>query len=323
MILQEILRRLLSEYEDRRNSEELRSAAAAKKLYENLPGLKLLEANYTRTNLSLLRDLAFHQENEEEVQQQLDQLEKDFLMKKTEILKAAGYKDDPREIQAHCSLCKDHGYTDDGMCLCLKQKLAQKIFEAEYDRGRGQSSLSQMSFSIYSQNKEKNGKSQRDNIRQIVKSLKNFVGNFDKEQGVNMVFSGSVSQGKTYLATALALELISEGRLVIYQTAPSLLDRLRDFSWRYNEDHAAMKKMVYDCDFLILDDLGKETRSEFSEKELFHLINMRYTAGKSTLISTNLSYDELAKRYGDAFFTRLMENCYLPEFFGPDLRIGG
>ena len=323
MILQEILRRLLSEYEDRRNTEELRSETAAKKLYEDLPGLKLLESNYTQANLRLLRELALEEEKEEQVQEELDQLEKDFIIKKAELLKAAGYKDDPREVKTDCSLCKDQGYTEDGMCLCLKQKLAQKIFEAEYDRGREQHSLSRMSFSIYSQREEKNGKSQRDNMRQIVKSLKYFVGNFDQEQGMNMVFSGSVSQGKTFLATALALELIHEGRLVVYQTAPSLLDRLKDFSWRYNEDHAAMKKMVYDCNFLILDDLGKETRSEFSEKELFHLINMRYTAGKSTLISTNLSYDELAKRYGDAFFTRLMENCYLPEFFGPDLRIGG
>ncbi len=323
MTLQEIQRRLLADYEERRNQEALRIEQATKDLYRNLPALQELESKYTKMNLELLRGLYESPSAGDGLEEQLVQLEENFLKEQKELLQAAGYTRDPREKQVQCPICKDEGYTHEGMCLCMKQELALRIFEAEYERGKEQTSLSRMDFSIYSSKKEKSGKTQRSNMISIAEDLSIFVKEFREKQGMNMLFSGSVSQGKTFLATALALELIGEGHLVIYQTAPSLLDRLRDFSWRYSEDNAAMKTMVYDCDFLILDDLGKETRGEFAEKELFHLMNMRYTAGKSTLISTNLSFNDIHKRYGDAFFTRLMENCYLPEFFGPDLRIGG
>lgn len=323
MTLQEIQRRLLAEYEERRNLEELRQKEATKTLFSRLPELQKLEIDHARMNVELLRGLQESPEDVASVQKHLEQLEKTFQEEKQRLLLSISLKEDPRQAHYSCQLCQDHGYRQGSMCPCMRQELAQRIFQAEYERGGSQVSLSKMDFSIYSTKPEKKGESQRSNMISIAQSLSTFVKNFSQEQGMNLIFSGEVSQGKTFLAAALALELIHEGHLVIYQTAPSLVDKLRDMSWRYNEDHAQMKRMIYDCDFLILDDLGKETRTEFAEKELFHLINMRYSAGKSTLISTNLSYDELRKRYGDAFFTRLMENCYLPEFFGPDLRIGG
>ncbi|HZK10030.1 MAG TPA: ATP-binding protein [Clostridia bacterium] len=323
MNLRELRRRLRADYEDKQNKESLRQDRAARLLYLNHPELKQMENNYNKMNLELLRGLMDQPGGQEEILPLLEELEKNFKQEKDNFLKEKGYKNDPREPRYSCALCRDTGTTDKGMCLCMKQSLAREIFRSEYERGPSQPSLSQMDFSIYSHEKKKEKHSQRDNILSIVESLQKFVKNFKREEGLNILFAGDVSQGKTFLAAALAVELIEEGHLVIYQTAPALIDKLRDLSWRYNEDNADLKSMIYDCDMLILDDLGKETRTDFSKKELFHLINLRYSAGKSTLISTNLKLKDIRKDYGDAFFTRLMQNCYSPEFYGPDLRIGG
>lgn len=323
MNLYEIQRRLRADYEEKRNRENLRQRRETQLLYLNHPELRKLENDYHRMNLELLRGLMEHPGEEAGVHHHLDELEKNFEEEKQRFFTEKGYSEDPRKPRYHCPLCRDTGVSEGDPCICFKQNLAREIFRSEYERGPRQVSLSRMDFSIYAQEKGKNKKSQRENILSIVESLQNFVKGFEREQGMNLLFSGEVSQGKTFLAAALAMELIEEGRLVIYQTAPSLVDKLRDLNWRYHEDNAALKAMIYDCDMLILDDLGKETRTEFSEKELFHLINMRYSAGKSTLISTNLQLKEIRRDYGEAFFTRLMENCYVPEFFGPDLRLGG
>lgn len=321
MNLKEVIRLIRSDYEDLQNIEALRQARAAKLLYLNIPELEKLEGDYKKTNLELIRALI---ENPQEMglEDQLDQLEAGFKEARKALLLEKGYDKDPREPRYQCQLCCDRGETEEGMCICFKQTLAKSIFASEYERGQDQLSLSRMDFSIYSHTEGKKDLSQRDNMLAIVQSLQNFVRNFEEKRGMNLLFSGDVSQGKTYLAAALALELIDQGWLVIYQTAPSLIDKLRDLSWRYSEENRDLKNMIYDCDVLILDDLGKETRTEFSEKELFHLINMRYTAGKTTLISTNLKLKELRRDYGDALFSRLMESCYVPDFFGPDLRIG-
>lgn len=323
MNLQELRRRLRADYEEKRNIEDLRQRRASQLIYLNHPQLKKLESDYKQMNLELLRGLIDSPQEEAGILPQLEDLEKSFLEEKRKFLESRGYSRDPRDPHYQCELCRDTGRGDQGMCICFKQRLAQEIFQSEYERGPRQPSLSQMDFSIYCHEKGKNKISQRENILSIVESLQKFVENFTQEQGLNLLFSGEVSQGKTFLAAALAVELIEKGYLVIYQTSPALMDKLRDLSWRYNAENADLKSMIYDCDMLILDDLGKETRTEFSEKELFHLINMRYSAGKSTLISTNLQLKEIRKDYGEAFFTRLMENCYIPKFFGPDLRLGG
>lgn len=324
MNLKELQRSLWAEYEEKRNIEALRQRQAQDLIYQNHPYLKSLEEDYGKMKLEIVKAVLKNPEMGQEADLKLAELEEDFTITKDSMLKELGFESDPRLPQYECQLCKDTGETDQGLCLCYKQKLASRIFQQEYERGKGQASLSKMSFSIYSTKKEKEGLSQRDNILGIVEDLNKFVQDFDSNlEGTNIIFSGQVSQGKTYLSAALAMELIEKGRLVIYQTVPSLLELLRELAWNYNENSVELKKMIYDCDMLILDDLGKETINDYSRRQLFHILNMRYTARKSTLISSNLELLDIEKIYGDAFFTRLMERCIVPNFFGPDLRLGG
>ena len=168
MNLKELQRSLWAEYEEKRNIEALRQRQAQDLIYQNHPYLKSLEEDYGKMKLEIVKAVLKNPEMGQEADLKLAELEEDFTITKDSMLKELGFESDPRLPQYECQLCKDTGETDQGLCLCYKQKLASRIFQQEYERGKGQASLSKMSFSIYSTKKEKEGLSQRDNILGIV-----------------------------------------------------------------------------------------------------------------------------------------------------------
>ena len=79
-------------------------------------------------------------------------------------------------------------------------------------------------------------------------------------------------------------------------------------------------KRQVQCDLMILDDLGSEMTTTFVQTALYTLINDRLTAGKHTVISTNLTSDEIQRRYSPQIASRLL-GAYQPLlFYGKDIR---
>ena len=74
-------------------------------------------------------------------------------------------------------------------------------------------------------------------------------------------------------------------------------------------------------DLLIIDDLGTELNNAFVTSQLFLCINERLLARKSTIISTNLSLDELQNEYSERIFSRLISNYEIMLILGDDIRI--
>ena len=78
---------------------------------------------------------------------------------------------------------------------------------------------------------------------------------------------------------------------------------------------------MLECDLLILDDLGTEFLSQFVTAMLYNIINTRLLEGRPTIISTNLSFQEISKRYTDRLTSRLFGGYMHIEFLGRDIRI--
>ena len=74
------------------------------------------------------------------------------------------------------------------------------------------------------------------------------------------------------------------------------------------------------CDLLILDDLGTELMTSFVHSAMYQIVNTRLITGKKTVISTNLSPDELGRRYGAPVLSRLQGEYQMLLFFGEDIR---
>ena len=75
------------------------------------------------------------------------------------------------------------------------------------------------------------------------------------------------------------------------------------------------------CDLLILDDLGSEMTTPFVQSALYQLVNSRLTAEKRTVISSNLTMEDVRRRYSPQITSRLEGEYRVLPFFGEDIRI--
>ena len=81
---------------------------------------------------------------------------------------------------------------------------------------------------------------------------------------------------------------------------------------------------ILDCDLLIIDDLGTESLNSMKLSELFTILNTRILNLNSkitkTIISTNLSLQNLFNTYDERIVSRIIGNYDICYFFGEDIR---
>ena len=158
---------------------------------------------------------------------------------------------------------------------------------------------------------------------------KNFD-NWDFELGNNMIYStatkyvakademiadnigllmiGSVGNGKSFTACCIANALVDKGVSVIFCNFDAILNRIKS-TFNSKEDEYSILKTLNSAQLLVLDDLGTETISEWSKSKLYNIVDYRYREKKTTIVTTNLSQEQLISLYGDRTFDRLREMC--------------
>ena len=140
----------------------------------------------------------------------------------------------------------------------------------------------------------------------------------------NLLFSGNTGLGKTFLSASIAKVVSEKGFSVVYDTAVSVMEAFElqkfDRSGDGSAEIASRVRRYMDCDLLILDDLGTEMTTNFTQSALYTLVNGRLLRDKKTIITTNLGEAEMRKRYTPQIVSRL-EGEYLPlGFAGKDIR---
>ena len=78
---------------------------------------------------------------------------------------------------------------------------------------------------------------------------------------------------------------------------------------------------ILNCELLIIDDLGTELANSFTTSQLYYFIEERHMKQKSTIISTNLSFQELRERYSERIFSRFTGYYNFYMIAGDDIRI--
>ena len=143
-------------------------------------------------------------------------------------------------------------------------------------------------------------------MQNAVKDSKKFIQEFDYKFS-NLFFYGDTGVGKTFLSNCVAKELLDTGHSVIYFTAFQLFDIFakNTFHRDTEEDIIASHQNVFDCDLLIIDDLGTEMPNSFTISQLFLCLNERILRRRSTIISTNLTLSQIAEIYSERTFSRI------------------
>ena len=148
--------------------------------------------------------------------------------------------------------------------------------------------------------------------------------NFDNPKEKNLLFTGNTGLGKTFMSNCIANEMLKRNKTVLYQTAPIMLDSIIDYKLGKSSNFNVLKNLL-SVDLLVIDDLGTESLNNMKFSELFTLINTRLlnqnNKATKTIISTNLSLDNLASTYGERIISRLIGSYNICYFFGDDIRI--
>jgi len=135
---------------------------------------------------------------------------------------------------------------------------------------------------------------------------------------------GDTGTGKTTLAMLVSKAALEAGHSVAIYSLPKLLARIRrTYDSEPNGDsYLAFFERLTSVDLLHIDDLGAEKRSDWVLEQLYALINERYEAQRSVLVTTNLPHEALEEQIGGRTVSRLNEMCDEIAFFGADRRFG-
>lgn len=324
------LKNLLSEYEKKRLNSIYEAEKRKEQIYKENPRLEEIDDILSKEAIRVSKLLIVSKDTT--LLEELNIKISDLKNEKIKILNSIGKDISYLKPIYECSSCEDTGYVTKNynttMCNCLKQKL----FNIEYNKSNiynlEKQNFNNFSSDLYSteiDEKKYNSKiSPRENIEKIKKLCINFIENFDNEEEKNLLFTGNTGLGKSFLSSCIANEILKKGKTVLYQTAPVMLDTIIDY--RFGKETSS--KDIYDnllnVDLLIIDDLGTECMNSMKFSELFNIINTRLLNSNNkmtkTIISTNLSLQNLFSTYDERIVSRIVGNYNICYFFGDDIR---
>ncbi|HEY8082405.1 MAG TPA: ATP-binding protein [Solirubrobacterales bacterium] len=176
--------------------------------------------------------------------------------------------------------------------------------------------------------------------RHVVNAVQTFVDELDEKLalGEGMWLMGNTGTGKTTLGMLVAREALAAGKTVAIYFTPKLLTRIRQTYQAADSEDAydAFFKRLTSVDLLYIDDLGAERHTDWVIEQLYALVNERYEAKRSMLVTSNADSDEdkgkeplvdkglqqLKEQIGARTVSRLIEICGDPlPLFGPDRRV--
>lgn len=154
------------------------------------------------------------------------------------------------------------------------------------------------------------------------KTALSFAKNFPENDGSGLILVGPAGTGKTHLAAAISNYLVKDLYVpVCFWNYSEALDSIRR-SFRDNSGSAEdiIQKMI-DSPLLVLDDLGKEKRSEWSDEQMYRIINNRYIDRKPIVITSNFDLEHLLDMLDRSVISRLFGTCQAVKMNGIDYRL--
>ena len=312
--------RLLRAYEETRNRHLYEQKERRNAVYKELPALIELDRQIAEASVSAARAAL---DGDSAAMSNLTEHNCRISEQKNALLVSAGYPTNYLELTYTCPDCKDTGFIGTKKCHCFKQALTFALSEASTLPYRlEKENFDTFSFSYYD---DRTADPQlpitpRENMKRIVADAKQFVDEFDTKPQSLLIY-GNTGVGKTFLTNCIAKALLDTAHHVVYMTSHGLFETFENHRFHHtDEDDSSLYRYIFDCDLLIIDDLGTEVANAFTNSMLYTCINERLLHRKSTIISTNFSLDQLKASYSERIFSRITGDYNLWKLFGKDIR---
>lgn len=156
----------------------------------------------------------------------------------------------------------------------------------------------------------------------IMTAARNYVVNFKEflKSGKGLLLFGTVGTGKSYASACIANALIDEGYPVLMTNFARIANTVSGMWEGKQEYYDSLNRFP----LLILDDLAAERKTEYMSEIVFNVIDARYRAKLPTIVTTNLTGEELKHPADISYqrtFSRLLEMCVPVKVEGIDKRI--
>ncbi|MBR5246549.1 MAG: ATP-binding protein [Clostridia bacterium] len=325
----ELYKRASEEIKRRKTQAEYTAQQHKNELNVKYPEFQFIESELAKTGMEIVAIFG----TRDNVQERLAAIRAKNTSLRNErkkLLKALGLPEDYLDVKYTCEICQDSGYIEERddergvsygtkYCSChkdlLKKYASEKMSKAT---PMELSSFEDFDLSYYPRQVGSNGESPYEAMKFVYENCKNYVDDFDLESN-NLYFYGRTGLGKTHLSLAIANEVMKKGYNVVYGSVITFLNKLEREKFGRTETYETEDALV-DADLLILDDLGAEFTTPVAVSCLYNILNCRIARRVPTIISSNLSVEEIKNRYPESIASRIIGNFKTVEFIGKDIR---
>jgi len=205
--------------------------------------------------------------------------------------------------------------TDPRLChvYTLEEKRTSSL---DYTGSLGLELLRTMTFDHFDWKRVNLPPEQRQNLEKVFRLALDFA----KSPDGWLVLQGVTGCGKTHLAAAIANYQLQAGKPALFVVVPDFLDHLRStFSPESKVSYDQLFESVKSTPLLILDDFGEQSTTPWAQEKLYQVINYRYNARLSTVVTTRYSLDEIDSPVSSRFVDpkiSLVFNMNVPDYRG-------
>lgn len=306
------------ELERRRSRAQIQQAERVEEIARKIPQVIDLRKELALTSVRLSKMILSHQENIAEGLEQLKNSNLAMQAMERDLLVKGGYPADYLELHHTCSRCKDTGFVDGKVCDCFRQ--LEKDFALK--QLNESSSLQLCDFRTFElryyedqPDPSAGNISPRAHMAQVFDYCVQYAENFSGT-GKGLFFCGPTGLGKTHLSLAIARRVIERGFDVVYGTAQGFLSAVEEEHFRRERSQQTLNQLLQ-ADLLVLDDLGTEFSTPFSQSIVYEIFSTRR---KPMIVSSNLTIQELQEKYTQRIVSRLFAQCTYMRFLGKDIR---
>ena len=321
-----VLRRATQRLEQGRRERRERVEGLRRDAYARQPKLERLDRQLQQTMAQLVAAALRQGEDPAQAVRAVKEENLAIQQERAVLLGALGLPEDALDDKPACPLCGDTGWQGAKMCRCLRELCArEQIAELSKLLDLGEQSFDTFRMDYYSQTPWPGGTSPRENMELVYEVCLNYAQKFGRFPIRNLFLTGAPGLGKTFLSACIARTVSEKGHSVVYDTAGNIFAQFE--ARKFQRDSADGQeardetRRYLNCDLLILDDLGSELVTQFTQSALYELVNSRLVGEKHTVISTNLSLEEAARRYPPQIASRLEGEYHALHFFGDDIRL--